>query len=158
MPRRHRHKTMKGGFLEDISNTLSGWGSSISQGASSMWQKTKDATSSLTGSTSSTYTSPATTSPMTTSFGGKHRRSRRHMRGGFQDNTPTTGLAAHAASFSGPTAQPQTIVGGRTRRRGRKGGFLGEVVNQAIVPVAILGLQQNYRRKKGGKTRRHRKH
>ena len=80
------------------------------------------------------------------------------MRGGFKDNTPTTGLAAHAAPFSGPTAQPQTIVGGRTRRRGRKGGFLGEVVNQAIVPVAILGLQQNYRRKKGGKTRRHRKH
>jgi hypothetical protein len=149
MPRRHRHRhrTMKGGFFD----TLSNWGSS-------MWQKTKDATSSLTGSTSSTYTAPATT-PMTTStFGGKHRRSRRHMRGGFKDNTPTTGLATHAAPFSGPTAQPQTIVGGRTRRRGRKGGFLGEVVNQAIVPVAILGLQQNYRRKKGGKTRRHRRH
>lgn len=157
MPRRHRHRhrTMKGGFWD----TLSSWGSSISQGASSAWDKTKNAASGLTGSTSSTYTPPATTQPMTTStFGGKHRRSRRHMRGGFQDNTPTTGLAAHAASFSGPTSQPQTIVGGRTRRRGRKGGFLGEVVNQAIVPVAILGLQQNYRRKKGGKTRRHRKH
>jgi hypothetical protein len=150
---------MKGGFWD----TLSSWGSSISEGATSAWQKTKDATSGLTGSTSSTsstYTPPpAATTPMTTStFGGKHRRSRRHMRGGFKDNTPTTGLAVHAAPFSGPTAQPQTIVGGRTRRRGRKGGFLGEVVNQAIVPVAILGLQQNYRRKKGGKTRRHRKH
>ena len=124
MPKRHRnrHKTMKGGFLEDLSNTLSGWGSSISQGASSVWQKTKDATSSLTGS--STYTPSTTTSytspPMTTSYGGKRKSRRRHMRGGFEDNTPTTGLAAHAASFSGPTAQPQTIVGGRTRKRHRK--------------------------------------
>lgn len=122
MPRRHRHrKTMKGGFLADISNTLSGWGSSISQGATSMWDKTKNAassaTSSLSGSTAS-YT--PTTQPMTTStYGGKSRR--RRMRGGtFKDNTPTTGLAAHAASFSGQTAQPHNWVGGRTRRRGRK--------------------------------------
>jgi hypothetical protein len=142
---------MKGGFW----NTLSSWGSSV-------WDKTKNAASGLTGSTSSTYTPPPpapTTNPsMTTStFGGKHRRSRRrHMRGGFEDNTPTTGLAAHAASFSGQTAQPQTIVGGRTRRRGRKGGFLGEVVNQAIVPVSILAMQQKYR--KGGKTHKHRRH
>jgi hypothetical protein len=167
MPRRHRHRhrTMKGGFWDSLSSTVSGWGSSLSEGASSIWGETKKSASSLSGSTdtssSTTYTPTpqTTTTPMTTStFGGKHRRSRRHMRGGFQDNTPTTGLAAHAASFSGPTAQPQTIVGGRTRRRGRKGGFLGEVINQAAVPVAILGLQQNYRRKKGGKTRRHRKH
>jgi hypothetical protein len=42
-------------------------------------------------------------------------------------------------------------------RRRRRGGFLGEVVNQAIVPVALLGMQQTYRRKRGGKrhTRRH---
>lgn len=127
MPRRHRHrKTMKGGFLDDISNTLSGWGSSLSQGAISLWDKTKNtassATSSLTGSTTSytpTQTSMTPTQPMTTStYGGKSRR--RRMRGGFKDNTPTTGLAAHAASFSGQTAQPHNWVGGRTRRRGRK--------------------------------------
>lgn len=42
----------------------------------------------------------------------------------------------------------------------RKGGFLGEVINQAIVPLSILGMQQTYRRKKGGKrgTRKNRKH
>jgi hypothetical protein len=41
----------------------------------------------------------------------------------------------------------------------RKGGFLGEVINQAIVPLSILGMQQTYRRKKGGKrgTRKNRK-
>ena len=130
MPRRHRHrKTMKGGFLDDFSNTLSGWGSSISQGASNLWDKTKNAASSATSSLSSSTTSytPTTTTttttatqPMTTStYGGKSRR--RRMSGGFKDNTPTTGLAANAASFSGQTAQPHNWVGGKTRKhRGRK--------------------------------------
>lgn len=131
MPRkhRHRHRTMRGGFLD----TLSNWGSSLSQSASDLWQKTKNATSSatsdLTGSTSSTssYLSPSTTSTSTTSneysqpmststYGGKSRTKRRRMRGGFTDNTAVTGLAAHAAPFSGETAKPHTIVGGRTRR------------------------------------------
>lgn len=45
-------------------------------------------------------------------------------------------------------------------RRKRKGGNLGTIINQAIVPFGLLGLQQTYRRgKKGGKkTRKHRKH
>lgn len=44
--------------------------------------------------------------------------------------------------------------GGRRRRRG---GFFGEVVNQAIVPFALVGMQNTYRRKRGGRrhTRRH---
>lgn len=116
MPKRHRHRTMKGGFWD-----------SLTQGFSSAWEKTKNAassaTSSLTGSpttTSSTFTPAPTTSvqPMTTStYGGRSRR--RRTRGGFKDNTPTTGLAAHAASFSGPTAKPHNLVGGRTKRRHR---------------------------------------
>jgi hypothetical protein len=153
MPRVHRHRrrhrTMKGGFLDDLSNSLS-----------SMWEKTKNATSSLTASTGLTGSTSSTSSyqtPMTTStYGGRHSRRRKHMRGGFKDNTPTTGIASNAASYSQKTAQPHNWVGGRTRRRGRKGGFLGEVVNQAIVPFSILTMQQKYR--KGGKTRRHRKH
>jgi len=94
------------------------------------WEKTKNAASSLTGSTSvpsystgyssTSYAPPPSTSvqPMTTStYGGRSRR--RRMRGGFKDNTPTTGLASHTASFSGPTAKPQNLVGGRTKRRNR---------------------------------------
>ena len=124
MPRRHRYRrTMKGGFLD----TLTNWGSSLTQGASSLWEKTKQATSSATSSLSSStpsYTSTpsynAPTQPMTTSsYGGKTRR--RRMRGGFKDNTPSTGLAAHAASFSGETAKPHNLVGGRTRRHKRRG-------------------------------------
>ena len=41
-------------------------------------------------------------------------------------------------------------------RKSRKGGFLGSLLNQAIVPFSILGLQQTYKRKRGGKhTRKH---
>jgi hypothetical protein len=32
----------------------------------------------------------------------------------------------------------------------RRGGFLGQVINQGIVPFSLLGLQQTYRRKKNG--------
>lgn len=156
MPRRHRHKKMRGGFLDTITSSLS-----------DAWQQTKKATG-FGDSSSSSYTPSTTTSyAPTTSYGGRHRvgckcrtcKSRKNMRGGFTDNTPTTGLAAHAASFSGSTAQPQTIVGGRTRKRGRKGGFLGPVINQAAVPGALLAMQQTYRRKRtGGRTRKHRRH
>jgi hypothetical protein len=101
---------MKGGFWD-----------SLTQGFSSAWEKTKKATSdaysSATGSTMTT--SPAPASPTSTGFmGGRTRRRRR--RGGFKDNTPTTGLASNAAPFSGPSAQPHNWVGGRTRRRHRK--------------------------------------
>lgn len=49
---------------------------------------------------------------------------------------------------------------GRRHGRSRRGGFLGEVINQAIVPFALVGMQNTYRRKRGGKrhTRRHRRH
>lgn len=41
-------------------------------------------------------------------------------------------------------------------RKSRRGGFLGSLINQAIVPFSILGLQQTYRKKRGGKhTRKH---
>jgi len=65
-----------------------------------------------------------------------------------------------------PTGEQMALIqraGRRHRSRGRrsrKGGFLGEVVNQAIVPFALLGMQQTYRRgKRGGRhtRRRHRR-
>ena len=111
MPR-HRRRKMNGGF------DLSEWGSSISSSATGLWQKTKDATAGLTGSTdtstSSTFTPAPTTSVQPMVTGGKTKR--RRMRGGFKDYTPT-GLASHAASFSGQTAKPHNLVGGRTKKR-----------------------------------------
>ena len=55
--------------------------------------------------------------------------------------------------------QGQKVGGGRKRRGSvKKGGFWG-VLNQAIVPFSILGLQQTYgkRHKQNGGTRRRRK-
>ena len=41
---------------------------------------------------------------------------------------------------------------GKTKTR--RGGFLGSLINQAIVPFSILGMQQTYRKKSGGKRTR----
>ena len=59
-----------------------------------------------------------------------------------------------------PTAQNLSLVqSAGKRRKSRRGGFLGEVISQAVVPFSILGLQQTYRKKRTGgrKTRRHRR-
>ena len=59
-----------------------------------------------------------------------------------------------------PTNDNLNVIQNGAGRRRRRGGFLGEVVNQAIVPFALLGMQQTYRRKRHGgrRTRRHRRH
>lgn len=69
----------------------------------------------------------------------------------------TQGQGISTASL--PTSSQLALAQGGGRRR-RRGGFLGEVVNQAVVPFALLGMQQTYRRKRGGRrhTRRHRRH
>jgi hypothetical protein len=136
MPRRHRRKTMKGGFWPfDGNTTSSSYGSSNSGMFSNLFGDSSKRSSygtsnsssgffgNLFGSTSSTNNNTSyTNAPMSTStYGGKHSRRRRHMRGGFKDNTPTTGVASHAAPISGvSTAKAHNWVGGRTRRRGRK--------------------------------------
>lgn len=62
-----------------------------------------------------------------------------------------------------PTQQNLSLVqsAGRRRRsrRSRRGGFFGQVINQAIVPFGLLGLQQTYRKKsRGGRKSRKRRH
>lgn len=49
---------------------------------------------------------------------------------------------------------------GYKRKHSRRGGFLGSLVNSAVVPGTILAMQQTYKKKgKGGKrTRKHRRH
>lgn len=43
-------------------------------------------------------------------------------------------------------------------RRHKKGGFLGSVISQAIVPFGLVGLNQYYGKKHSMKTRKMRKH
>jgi hypothetical protein len=55
-----------------------------------------------------------------------------------------------------PTSNQLAAVQQAGRRRRRKGGFLGHVINNAIVPFGILGLQQTFGRKSSGHKRTHR--
>jgi hypothetical protein len=69
----------------------------------------------------------------------------------------------NSQQFGTPSAQNLSLIqsAGKRRRRSRRGGFLelGGVINQAIVPFSILGMQQTYRKKSHGgrRTRRHRR-
>jgi hypothetical protein len=130
MPRRQRHRTMKGGFLE-----------SLTQSANDVWEKTKkaanDAYGSATGSITSSssylpppstpYTPPAATTTSGYMGGRMSKRMRgrnksRKMRGGYSDNIAITGLASSAAPISDiKSSQPLNIVGGRRTKR-RYGG------------------------------------
>lgn len=65
-----------------------------------------------------------------------------------QNVTPTTQV---------PNAGNLNLIQSGAGRRRKRGGFLGEVINQAVVPFALLGAQQNYgRKRKGGKTHKRR--
>ena len=120
MPRKHRHRTMKGGFWD-----------SLTQGVSDAWEKTKkassdaysSATGSTTGSTSSYVPPPPPPTPTTSSssgYMGGRKRSRK-MRGGYGDNIALTGLASSSAPISDiKSAQPLTTVGGRRTKRHRR--------------------------------------
>ena len=69
----------------------------------------------------------------------------------------TGGQGVIPASYE-PTSQQLALVQKAGRRR-KRGGFLGEVAGQALVPLSLLTMQQTYRRKRGGKrgTRKHRR-
>ena len=68
----------------------------------------------------------------------------------------------NSQQFGSPSAQNLSLIqSAGKRRRSRRGGFLelGGVINQAVVPFTLLGLQQSYRKKSygGRRTRRHRR-
>ena len=125
MPKRY-HKTMKGGFWES-------WWNSTKKATSDAYNSvtgTKPSTASTTSPPSTTTTStPSTSTPTTTNVpastettpketvGGRKRRTR-VKRGGFNANSPTTGIAFYASPVSGiKNAQPHNWVGGRTKRK-----------------------------------------
>jgi hypothetical protein len=97
MPKRYRK--MKGGFLDSVGDTLSSWGNSISEGTTTAWNKTKsasnDAYNYVTGTSSTSYT------------GG--RRTRRHQRGGYMNNTNLPLNPAHFKHMKGGYAANSNI-------------------------------------------------
>jgi hypothetical protein len=119
---------MRGGFLDNLiantKNTLSNWGSTLSNDASTIWDKTKKASSSAYSSVTGTNTNNSTSSytPQTynnnSTIGGKRktRHKRIRKRGGF--STSLNDVATNAATFSGnETAQPHNWVGGKRKSK-----------------------------------------
>lgn len=50
-----------------------------------------------------------------------------------------------------PDSKSLTLIqSAGSKGRGKRGGIWGQVINQAVVPVALLGMQQNYGRKRTG--------
>jgi len=99
-----------------------------------------------------------------------HRHGKKH-RGGSYSSASTYGSYVNGSGDSqfnrvfGPNGSggmytgaqgqnaglPPTVTqkaGGK--RRSKKGGFWGSIINQAVVPFGILGLQQAYSRKRSG--------
>ena len=111
----------------------------------------------------------------------KSKGSRRY-RGGAGAPSPSSysSAAGYGVAVNGPTVEGQfdrtfmgtgpatyrgvqgQMSGGSRRRRSRRGGFLGamgSIINQAIVPFSILGMQQTYKKRQHGgrKSRRNRR-
>ena len=68
----------------------------------------------------------------------------------------------NSQQFGSPSAQNLSLIqSAGKRRRSRRGGFLelGGVINQAVVPFSILGMQQTYKKKSygGRRTRKYRR-
>ena len=83
--------------------------------------------------------------------------------GPYADRIGTGYIGAQGQWFKQPnvpTAENLALVqSAGKRRKGKRGGFLGPVISQAIVPATILGLQQSYgrRSRSSNKTRRNRR-
>ena len=122
-----------------------------------------------------------TVSRVQSKVGGRRRKAsskkRRSMRGGVNapnvgsySDTSSWGMAVngsgdsqYARTFDNTTPGPAVYssvqgqkAGGKKGKKGKKGGFWGQIVNQAIVPFSIFGMQQTYRRKNGGGTKKKR--
>ena len=83
--------------------------------------------------------------------------------GPYADRVGTLYVGAQgqwANPYNTPSGENLSLIQSAGKSRKRRGGLVGEVINQAIVPFGLLGLQQTYgRKRRGGKTRKHyRKH
>ena len=84
---------------------------------------------------------------------------------GNQSNILIGAQGQNTNQMSVPTSQQLALIqdGGRRRRhkmsrrskkRHHRGGLWGTIINQGAVPLTILGLQQNYKKKGGTKKRK----
>ena len=116
--------------------------------------------------------------------GSRRHGSRRHKRGGAGAASPAAYSDAQSYMLatvgsgdqqynnvfeSSQNSTNSNAIGGlqgqkagkRRSRAGskkRRGGLWGTIINQAVVPFSILGMQQTYGRKKRGGRKSHRRH
>ena len=68
-------------------------------------------------------------------------------------------VGAQGQQMTGPNSSaPNLDLIQSAGKRQKNGGFLGEVINQAVVPFGILAMQQHYGRKRGNTKRKNRKY
>ena len=72
----------------------------------------------------------------------------------------SVGVQGQNVGYPASNTQSLSTIQKAGSRRKKRGGFWGQIINQALVPFGILGMQQTYRHKKhgGSKSRKHRKH
>lgn len=109
----------------------------------------------------SNYTSAATYAEYVNGSGNEQYARTLDQSGPYADRAGNIIVGAQgqwAQQPNSPTQQNLSLIQSAGKSRKRRGGFLGPVINQAIVPFGILGLQQTYgRKKRGGKTHRHKR-
>ena len=60
--------------------------------------------------------------------------------------------------YAVPSNSQTSLIQSAGKRRRKKGGFLGSVIQQAVVPFGLLAMQQSYRRKKSNHNNNTKKH
>jgi len=133
---RSKKGRMAGGFFEGIGNTLSNWGSSISQGASNAWNSTKKAISPSSSSSYLPYSSNSSSSYLPyssnsssssnynySSYGGKNKTRRKHHRKSIlriSGGTIDTNISPSVVPSSSSSNKLVNRGGGRKSSKSRK--------------------------------------
>ena len=106
------------------------------------------------------------------SFRSRSRSHRRRHRGGSSYSSASSyGMSVNGSMndqfdrVMNDGSSSNTIIGAQgqragSRRKSKRGGFWGQVINQAVVPFGILGMQQTYNKRNhnNGKTHRRRRY
>jgi hypothetical protein len=91
----------------------------------------------------------------------RRRRMNKNKRGGYSDAASYvnelvgSGDQQFKAVFGNNNSQSNTIqmqtqrAGKKSHNKTKKGGYWANVINQAIVPFSLWGMQHNYKKKRG---------
>jgi hypothetical protein len=106
------------------------------------------------------YSSATTYGQYVNGSGGSQWDRTMDQSGSYGQVPGNTIIGAQGQNVTSPSQMPtgaQMALVQKAGRRRKKGGFLGQVINQAIVPFSLLGMQQTFRRKRGGNRRTRRR-